>query len=223
MLPRLALALLAFAASAAAADSWHAERLTSGAGGPPRAERLWSKGPALRAEIVLGGHAVITYVKGDRYVVVDALTGKGTSIQRGPNAIAADAKRGRPFGTELQQLVAAGAEKVKTEGSGESACDLYRITDQAGRREVCVTTSPEQLPVYVHAWDRESGAESETRYLAWSKDLEGKDVAIAESFFTPDPRVTLESFSYDAFMAKAQAGESVAVAPIMFPDLLIGR
>jgi hypothetical protein len=213
MLPRLALALLAFAASAAAADSWHAERLTSGAGGPPRAERLWSKGPALRAEIVLGGHAVITYVKGDRYVVVDALTGKGTSIQRGPNAIAADAKRGRPFG----------AEKVKTEGSGESACDLYRITDQAGRREVCVTTSPEQLPVYVHAWDRESGSESETRYLAWSKDLEGKDVTIADSFFTPDPRVTLESFSYDAFMAKAQAGESVAVAPIMFPDLLIGR
>jgi hypothetical protein len=223
MLPRLALALLGFVASAAAAESWHAERLTSGPGGPPRAERLWSKGPALRAEIVLGGHAVITYVKGDRYVVVDALTGKGTSIQRSPKAIADDATRGRPFGTELQQLVAAGAEKVKTEGSGEGACDLYRITDQAGRREVCVTTSKEQLPVYVHAWDRQSGSDSETRYLAWSKDLEGKDVAIADSLFTPDPRVTLESFTYDAFMARAQAGESAAVAPIMFPDLLVGR
>jgi len=223
MLPRLALALLGFAASAAAADSWHAERITSGAGSQPRVERLWSKGAALRAEIVLGGHVVITYVKGDRYVVVDALTGKGTSIQRSPKSIADDAKRGRFFGTEQQSLVAAGAEKVKTEGSGEGACDLYRITDQAGRREVCVTTSKEQLPLYVRAWDRQSGAESETRYLAWAKDLEGKDVAISDSFFTPDPRVTLESLTFDAFMAKAQAGESAAVAPILYPELLVGR
>jgi hypothetical protein len=223
MLPRLALAALAFAASAAAAESWHAERLTSAAGGTPRVERLWSKGAALRAEIVLGGHVVITYVKGDRYVVIDALTGKGTSIQRSPKAIAEDAARGRPFGTEQQVLVKAGAEKVKTEGSGDAACDLYRITDQGGRREVCVTTGKEPLPVYVHAWDRQSGAESETRYLAWSKDLEGKDVAISDLFFSPDPRVALESFSFDAFLAKAQAGESVAVAPIFYPELLVGR
>ena len=44
-----------------------------------------------------------------------------------------------------------------------------------------------------------------------------------DSFFAPDPRVTLESFTYEAFMAKAQAGETAAVAPIMFPDLLVGR
>jgi hypothetical protein len=185
-------------------------------------ERLWSKDAALRSEVVLGGHAVITYVKGDRYVVVDALTGKGTSIQRSAKAIAEDAKRGRPFGTEQQILVARGAEKVKTEGTGEAACDLYRLTDQSGRREVCVTTK-EQLPLVVRAWDRQSGAESETRYLAWSKDLEGKSVAIADSFFSPDPRVSIESLDFDAFMAKAQAGESAAVAPILYPELLVGR
>jgi hypothetical protein len=223
MSTRLLPLLLGLAASAAAADSWQAERITSAAGQPPRVERVWSKGPALRAEIVLGGHTFITYVKGDRYVVVDALTGKGTSIPRSPKAIAADASRGRPFGNEQQLLVAAGAEKVNTEGSGEGSCDLYRITDQAGRREVCVTTGKDALPVYVKAWDRQSGAESETRYLAWSKDLEGKDVAIADSFFSPDPRVTLESVSLDAFLAKAQEGKNAAVGPILYPELLVGR
>ena len=225
MLVRLALVSLGLAATAtaAAADSWHAERLTSGAGGPPRVERMWSKDAAFRAEIVLGGHTVVTLVKGDRYVVVDALTGKGTSIQRSPKAIAQDASRGRPFGAEQQLLVAAGAEKVKTEGEGAAACDLYRITDQAGSREVCVTTTPEKLPIFVKAWDRKSGAETETRYIGWSKDLEGKDTVISESFFAPDPRVTLTSFTFEAFMAKAQAGESVAVAPILYPELLVGR
>lgn len=223
MLARLAVVLLGLAAGAASAESWHAERVTSGPGAPPRVERMWSKGPAFRAEIVIAGHSVITYVKGDRYVVVDALTGKGTSIQRSPKATAQDATRGRPFGTEQQLLVAAGAEKVKTEGEGAGACDLYRITDQAGRREVCVTTSPEKLPIYVLGWDRKSGAESETRYLGWSKDMEGKGVVIPDSFFTPDPRIELTSFTFDAFMAKAQAGENVAVGPILYPELLIGR
>ncbi len=222
MLNRLALTIVALAALPASADSWHAERLTSGAGAP-RVERLWSKGAALRAELVVGGHVVITYVKGDRYIVVDALTGKGTSIQRSAKAIAEDATRGRPFGTEQQSLTKIGAEKVKTEGAGEAACDLYRVTDQAGRREVCVSTGEEKLPLVVRAWDRQSGAESETRYIAWSKDLEGKNVTIPESFFTPDPRITLESFTYEVFMAKAQAGESVAVAPILYPELLLGR
>jgi hypothetical protein len=223
MLFRLALVLLGFTATAAAADSWHAERLTSGAGGPPRTERLWSKGTALRAEIVLGGHAVVTYVKGDRYVIVDALTGKGTSILRNPKAVAEDAKRGRPFGNEQQLLLAVGAERVKTESPEEGGCELYRITDQAGRREVCVTTGKDSLPVYAKAWDRKTGAESETRYLAWSKDLEGKDVTIPDSFFAPDPRVSLESITFDAFMAKAQAGENAAVAPVLYPELLAGR
>lgn len=224
MLNRLAVTLsLGLAASLASADSWHAERLSSGAGGAPRVERLWSKGTAMRGETALGGHVITTYVKGDRYIVVDGLTGKGTSIQRSPKSIAEDAKRGRPFGTEQRFLVAAGAEKVKTEGSGDASCDLYRVTDQAGRREVCVSTDAEKLPLVVRAWDRKSGTESETRYLGWSKDLEGKTIVIPDSFFTPDPRITLESLSFDAFMAKAQTGESAAVAPIFYPELLIGR
>jgi len=214
---------LALAAGAAAAETWHAERVTSGAGGAPRVERLWSKGPALRAEIVLGGHAIVTYVKGDRYVVVDTLTGKGTSIQRNAKAIAEDAKRARPFGNEQPALVALGAEKVKSEGAGDAVCELYRITDQAGRREVCVSTGKEQLPLVLRVWDRKSGAESETRYLAWSKDLEQQGATIPDSFFSPDPRIALESLTQEAFLAKAQSGEPAAVAPILYPELLVGR
>jgi hypothetical protein len=223
MLARLALGLSGLVAVAASAESWHAERLTRADGAPPRVERIWSKGAALRSETVINGHPVITLVKGDRYVVVDALTGKGTSIQRSPKSIAQDAARGRPFGTEQQILVAAGAEKVKTEGSGAGSCDVYRITDQGGSREVCITTTPEKLPIYVRAWDRKSGAESETSYLGWSRDMEGKGAAIPDSLFTPDPRIELTSFGFEAFMAKAQAGENVAVAPILYPELLVGK
>jgi len=209
-------------AGAASAESWHAERVTSGSGAP-RVERLWSKDSALRAEIVFGGHAIVTYVKGDRYIVVDSLTGKGTSIQRSAKAIAEDAKRARPFGNEQSALVALGAEKVKSEGSGETACDLYRITDQAGRREVCVSTGDVKLPLVLRVWDRQSGAESETRYLAWSKDLEKQSTPIPDSFFSPDPRIALESLTHEAFLTKAQAGEPAAVAPILYPELLVGR
>jgi hypothetical protein len=221
---RLAASLITFAfVSGAAAETWHAERVTSGAGGVPRVERLWSKDAALRAEVVFGGHSIVTYVKGDRYVVVDTLTGKGTSIQRSAKAIAEDAKRARPFGNEQTALVALGAEKVKSEGAGEGACDLFRITDQGGRREVCVSTGKEQLPIVLRVWDRKSGAESETRYLSWSKDLEQQGTTIADSFFAPDPRIALESLTHEAFLAKAQSGEPVAVGPILYPELLVGR
>jgi hypothetical protein len=220
---RLALLLLGFVAAAASAETWHAERVTSGGGAPPRVERLWSKGAWLRAEVVIAGHPVLTFVKGDRYIVVDALAGKGTSIQRSPKAVAEDATRGRPFGTERAVLVKLGGERVKTEGEGGATCELYRLTDEAGRREVCVSTGEDGVPLFTRAWSRQTGAETETRYIAWSKDLEGKGVTIGDDFFAPDPRIPLESFTYEGFMAKAQQGEAPAVAPILYPELLVAR
>lgn len=203
--------LLSLVAAAASAETWHAERLTSGSG-PPRVERLWSKGAWFRAEIVYGGHPLLTYVKGDRYVMVDAATGKGVSIQRSPKSIAADASRGRPFGNEQQLLEKLGGEKVKADAP-EAACDLYRLTDQSGRREICVSTGAEKLPLYTKAWDRESGNESETRYLGWEKALD-----LSDDFFSPDPRIQLESVTYEAYAAKPSGP-----APAMYPELLHGR
>ncbi len=213
MLSRLTARLvLSLVAASAAAETWHAERLGNGGGAGPRAERLWAKGPWLRAEIVYAGHPILTYVKGDRYVIVDAATGKGVSIQRNPKSVAGDATRGRPFGNEHDILVKLGGEKVKTEGA-EVACELFRLTDQSGRREVCVSTGEEKLPLYTKAWDRESGNESETRYLAWEKKVD-----LSDDFFSPDPRVQLESVTYEAYTAKPSGP-----APAMYPELLHGR
>ncbi len=215
MRKRSLLLALASIAATANAETWHAERITSGAA-PVRVERLWSKGPWLRAEVVFGGHPIVTIVKGDRYVMVDGLTGKGISIQRSPMAIAGDATRARPFGNERASLTALGGEKVKTEGEGAAACDLYRLTDPAGRREVCVS-GEDALPVFQRAWDRATSNESETRYIAWLKGIE-----IVDGFFAPDPRATLESFTYEAYVAKAQK-EPVGPAPALYPELLHGR
>ena len=213
---RLAALLLGLSAAAASAQTWHAERLTAGGGAPPRVERLWSKGAWLRAEVTFGGHPIQTFVKGDRYVIVDAMTGKGISIQRSPKSVAADASRGRPFGQEQKAITSAGGEKVKTEGQGSGACDLYRLTDQAGRREVCVSTGEDKVPLVARIWNRQSGAESEIQYLAWAKDVPAED-----AFFAPDPRVQLESFTTDAYLEKARQG-AVGPAPVMYPELLLG-
>jgi hypothetical protein len=214
---RIAAMSMGFIAAAASAQTWHAERLTAGGGAPPRVERLWSKGAWLRAEVTLGGHPIQTFVKGDRYVIVDALTNKGISIQRSAKSIAEDAKRGRPFAQEQRAIVAAGGEKVKTEGQGAGACDLYRLTDQAGRREVCVSTSDDKVPLVARAWNRQSGTETELTYLAWAKDVPADD-----AFFAPDPRAQLESFTTDAYVAKAREG-AVGPAPVLYPELLLGN
>lgn len=213
----LAALLLGLTAAAASAQTWHAERLTAGGGAPPRVERLWSKGAWLRSEVTLGGHPIQTFVKGDRYVIVDALTNKGISIQRSAKSIADDAKRGRPFAQEQRAIVAAGGEKVKTEGQGAGACDLYRLTDQAGRREVCVSTSEDKVPLVARAWNRQSGSESELTYISWAKDISADD-----AFFAPDPRVQLESFTTDEYVAKARDG-AVGPAPVLYPELLLGN
>jgi hypothetical protein len=201
--------------SSALAGTWHAERITSGSA-PVRVERLWSKGPWLHAEVVFNGHPILTLVKADRYVMIDAITSKGISIQRSPKAIAQDVGRARPFGNEREAISLRGGEKVKTEGTGDAACDLYRLTDQAGRREVCVSAGAEPLPVFSRAWDRATSSETETRYLSWMKDVE-----IADAFFSADPRVALESFTYEAYLAKAQR-EPVGPAPALYPELLHG-
>jgi hypothetical protein len=195
------------------AETWHAERITTG-GGPVRVEQLWSKGPALRAEVVVSGHPIITLVKGDRYFIVDGLAGKGISIQRSPQAIANDAKTTRPFGNERTVLTGQGGEKV---ASTDANCDLYRLSDTSGRREVCVSKDDQALPVFSRVWDRQSGFEAETRYTAWLKAMD-----ISDNFFTPDPRWSIESLTYDDYVARSRQ-QAVGPAPAFYPELLHGR
>jgi hypothetical protein len=194
---------------------WYAERISTG-DAPVRIQHFWSKGPRLRSETVFLGHPIVTIVSGERYIVIDRLTRSGVAIQRSPRAIQEDAKRGRPFGNELQGLLGAGGEKVRTEEMAGRACDLYRVTDGEGRREVCVTQDEERLPLFGRVWLRESGQSAESRYLEWSRDLE-----IHDAFFEPGPGVTLEHVGYDEYVRRAPT-ERIGPAPPLHADLLHG-
>lgn len=194
---------------------WYAERISTG-DAPVRIEHFWSKGPRLRSETVFLGHPIVTIVSGERYMVIDRLNRSGVSIQRSPRAIREDVKRGRPFGNELEALLTSGGEKVRTEEMAGRPCDLYRMTDGEGRREVCVTQDELRLPLFRRVWLRESGQSAESRYLEWSRDLE-----IEDAFFEPDPGVTLEHITYEDYVRRAP-NERIGPAPPLHADLLHG-
>ena len=215
---RAALALLLLAAPVVAqeaSDTWYAERIISG-DTPPIVEHLWSKGPKLRAETVVGGQPIVTLVNGERYITIDRLTRTGVSIQRRPDAIREDAERGRPFGNEGSILQAAGGEKVSTEKVGGRPCELYRLTNTDGRQEACVSRDESRLPLQVKIWRRKSGKQALTRYLDWVSGL-----PMPDDFFEPDASVKLEHVSYDDYVRRA-GKEQIGPAPPFFRGLLHG-
>ena len=196
-------------------DTWYAERIISG-DTPPIVEHLWSKGPKLRAETVIGGRPILTLVNGERYITVDRLSNTGASIQRSPSAIRADAERSRPFGNEGSILQDAGGEKVSEERIAGRTCDLYRVTNTRGKQEACISQGENRLPLLFKVWWRESGKEAVTRYLDWTSGLE-----LADDFFEPGPGMAIEHLSYDDYVARA-ATEQIGPAPPFFRDLLHG-
>jgi hypothetical protein len=215
---RAALALLLLAAPVMAQEmpnTWYAERIISG-DTPPVVEHLWSKGPKLRAETVIGGLPILTLVSGERYITVDRLSNTGVSIQRSPSAIRADAEHRRPFGNEGSILQRAGGEKVSTEGLSGRQCDLYRLTNSEGKQEVCVSQDPARLPLQLKVWRRKSNKEAVTRYLDWVSGL-----ALPDEFFELDASVKLEHVSYDDYLRRA-GKEQIGPAPPLFRELLHG-
>ena len=167
--------------ASAGPETWYTERLMAG-GATPTIEHLWSKGPWLRSELVVGGQPIVQLVKGNRYVIVNRLQRKGIAIQRSPLAIAHDAAGKRPFADDRDRIVAAGGERVGSHELAGQDCEVYRITDGDGRRETCVTASG--LPVRTEMWHRASGASSSASYLSWASQ-----VPLTDEFFEPDPGV----------------------------------
>jgi len=207
---------LGLAAPALGQGTWYAERLSSG-DSPVRVEHLWSKADRLRAETVFLGHPIVTIVKGDQYVMYDRLTLSGVSIGRSPVAVKQDAGRQRLFGDELDVLIEAGGEKVRSEEISGRSCDLYRLTDGQGRREVCVTQDEIRLPLFRRVWLRNSGKTAEARYLEWSSEID-----VGDAYFEPDPRVTLEFVTYEDYIARASK-ERIGPVPPLHRELLHGR
>ncbi len=215
----LALALGAASAAQAAgdekrggADTWYAETVQHGDGGI-RVMNIWSKGRKLRAEMVAGGTMLLTIVSGDTYYNILPSAGTGIAIQRSAKAIADDQKGGRPFGRDVEKILARGAEKAGSERLMGREVTIYRVNTGNTREEVWATEDAEKLPIKLVYTDREKGQSAETM-LNWSRG-----VPLVDSFFEPDPRITLEKMTYEEFLAKVKDGK-LASFPPLFADLL---
>ncbi|MCP3982751.1 MAG: hypothetical protein GY723_00085 [bacterium] len=203
------------AGNARAQELWYAEKYAAG-DVPISVEQLWSRGPLFRSETVIAGHPIVTIVRADRYIIIDRLTQKGVSIERHPKALKESAAGKRPFGTELEALLAAGGEFVREQDYAGNKCDLYRLTSQEGRREVCVTQDDEKLPVLTRVWMRSTQRRAESRFMNWTQQVEAP-----ESFFDPDPRIPLSQISYQEYTERAATDLEIP-APPLYRALLHG-
>lgn len=209
-------ACLGLAASATAQTTWYVEKYATG-DAPVRVEHLWARGPMFRSEAVIAGHPITTIVKGDRYIIIDELNRTGVAIQRAPEAIRDEKTVPRPFGNELMGLQQAGGEFVGVETFGTNECDMYRLTNQEGRREVCATRDDAKLPILLRAWMRRSQRQIEARYVNWTDRLQ-----IPETYFEPDPRIPLTQIPYQEYVDRV-AKDLELPAPPLYRDLLHGR
>ncbi len=203
---------------AKAAESWYVQaRVTADFG--IVSTHYWSKGALFRAETMLAGHPVITIVNGPRYYIYDAVLGKGAAIERNATAIGEDAGRGRPFGRELDDLIAAGGEKVSDGSLQEAAAayQIYQLTNVNGRRRVLVTTSDPPLPFRIETFVRTTGKEGTLEYSGWQRGLD-----IRDSFFEPPDSIRFERVTYDDYTRRA-GKQPIGPAPVYYRDLLHGE
>jgi hypothetical protein len=225
---RIAAALLGalVAAASQAADpappapgtsTWFAEVLAHSEGGL-NVTYFWSKGAKLHAETVIAGRRITTLVSGNTYYAYDAVGQNGVAITRSPKAIAADARGQRPFGREFENLVTQGAERIRDEDVMGRPCEVFRLTDQLGRRELWVTKDPKRLPVRIVIYRRDTGRTVTTEYLNWLTGL-----SIADGFFEPEAGIALERLDFDTYMQRSGTGEPVGPVPVLYTDLLVGR
>jgi hypothetical protein len=105
---------------------------------------------------------------------------------------------------------------VKVEESTRSGIDveIWRITDDQGRRKLWVTSAEPRLPMRLENFIRSAGDTITTDYSDWTRGLE-----IPDAFFEAPANVQLEEFDYQTFI-KASAERSIG--PILYPDLLHG-
>jgi outer membrane lipoprotein-sorting protein len=197
-------------------DTWYAQALASSEIGV-NVTHFWSRGSMLRAETVIAGRRIITIVKGDTYFAYDGLGRIGLAIGRSPLAIAQDAKRGRPFGNEVDAVTRQGAEGVGKEELGGRQVAVFRITDRRGRRQVWATDDENRLPLRIEIYRRETGQTLRTDFLNWQRGLPISDV-----FFRPEPDIALAQLSYDEYVAKQAERTPMGPVPVLYADLLHG-
>jgi hypothetical protein len=198
-------------------DTWYAQALAHSEVGL-NVTHFWSKGPLLRAETVVVGRRVITIVNGPTYYAYDGLGRVGVAVGRSPSAIEGDAERKRPFGNELSAILRQGAESVGMENLGGREVEVFRVTDEHGRRQVWVTTEKERLPLRLEVFRRQTGQILRTDFLNW---LSG--IPISDAFFEPEPGIDFVQLSFDEYLARQADGKPLGPVPIFYTDLLHGR
>lgn len=198
--------------------TWYASSVSRSEGGAYVVIHSWSNGTRFRAETVLSGHRVTTIVNGGTYYIVDPVSATGVAIERSPLSVARDAERGRPFGSEFELILRDGGEKVRTESVSGRQCDVYRVTDEKGRRQVWVTVEKPPVPARAENFDRRNGWTTHVEYTNWLAGL-----SISDSFFEPDARIALERVGYEEYRARAAAGRPPGPAPVLYSDLLHGQ
>jgi hypothetical protein len=205
------------APAAPGTSTWFAEVLAHSEG-ELNVTYFWSKGAKLHAETVIGGRRITTLVNGNTYYAYDAVGQNGVAITRSAKAIAADARGQRPFGREFENLVTQGAERIRDEDVMGRPCEVFRLTDQLGRRELWVTKDVKRLPVRIVIFRRDTGRTVTTEYINWLTGL-----SIADGFFEPESGIALERFDFDTFMQRSATGEPIGPVPVLYTDLLVGR
>jgi outer membrane lipoprotein-sorting protein len=202
-------------AAEGAAETWFAEAITQSDLGI-ESSYLWSKGRKLRADVVVGGTPVVTIVNGATYYAIDGRSMTGTAIERAPKALANDAKGGRPFLNDGDRMIAMGGEKVGNERIAGRPCDIYRLTDNDGKKTIWMTQDSLHLPVKIELYGRANG-QTATTIINWNRGFE-----VPDAFFEPDPRFTLDRVSYQEYVNRAREGKP-SVVPVLYGDLLHGH
>lgn len=197
--------------------SWYAATVADDAKGGFLMVHFWSKGPRFRSEAVLAGRQIVTIVNATTYTIIDTVSGTGVAIERSPEARALDERRGRPFGNELEQLLAQGGELVGTEEAEGKMLDVYRLTNSSGRRTIWVSTTNPPVPLRVQTYDRETSITGKVDYVNWLHNP-----FIADSFFKADPNLQIEQLGYDEYRRRIRKGP-VGPAPVLYRHLLHGE
>jgi hypothetical protein len=177
---------------------------------------FWSQGAKLRVDTVLAGQLIVTIVNGDTYYTYSPSGGGGLAVERAPEAIAADATSGRPFGREVELLRDQGAEKVGEEMFRGRMCDVYRVTDSDGKREIWATQDEPRVTRRSGIFRRSSGT---TQYLDYDQWLRG--LPIAAGFFEPHAGIELKRYSLSGYLLEATRDGTLGA--IQFLHLLTGR
>jgi len=180
--------------------------------------QYWSKGARFRSETIVTGHPIVTLVNDRWYYTWDGLTGEGYGIKRDKSVVAFDRTRARPFGMELQELLDEGGEKIRSEDMNGIKVDVYRVTDDDGRRTLWVDVERLDLPVRLEAYNRKTGRTGSMDWINWIPGL-----VIPDSFFELPKGLKIERFDdYEEYLEKLGEGP-VPPAPPLFHYLLRDR